>query len=64
MRLYRIKHVTEITALSRSTIYRLIAAKKFPRPIHPSPGTAAWLDQDIYAWLDRQRNQHQQKQQA
>lgn len=37
--------------LSRQTVYRLIAAGKFPAPIRLSPGCTGWLLSDIAAWL-------------
>jgi prophage regulatory protein len=32
---------------SRATIYRLIAAGKFPRPVKVSPGRNGWPDYEI-----------------
>jgi predicted DNA-binding transcriptional regulator AlpA len=50
--LHRIKHVVEVTGLSRKTIQREIAADRFPRPVHPTAMTTAWRSDELQAWLD------------
>jgi prophage regulatory protein len=50
-RLLRIAEVRERTALSTSTIYRLIAAGKFPGSIKLSERATAWLESDVTAWI-------------
>jgi prophage regulatory protein len=37
--------------LSHSTIWRLVRAGKFPRPIQLSPRAKGWRASDIEAWL-------------
>jgi len=37
--------------ISRSALYRLIAAGKFPKPVHPLPGVSAWLESTVDAWM-------------
>ena len=39
---YRLKEVTRITALSRSTVYRRIAEGRFPEPVHLGGRASAW----------------------
>ena len=41
----------QITALSRTTRWRLERAGKFPRRRKISPGTIGWLRSEIAAWL-------------
>lgn len=48
----RIKFVVAATALSRATIYRLIASGNFPLPCHPTPHTTAWRLSVVREWLD------------
>ena len=57
-KIFNIKSVIEITALSRSTIYELINPKSkyydpsFPKPLHLTQNRIGWLSKDIYAWLE------------
>jgi len=47
----RRRAVEEITGLSRSTIYALIAEGKFPRPVKLSVRAVAWPESAVAAWL-------------
>lgn len=48
----RLPAIMAITGLSRSTIYRLVAAGQFPPPIHPlGPRTSMWLGSEVEGWL-------------
>lgn len=49
-RLLRRKEVERETGLSRPTIYRQIAAGKFPRPRRIGVQAVAWLSSDIEEW--------------
>ena len=46
----RLQAVIRVTGLSRSTLYRLIADKRFPRPVRLGPRAVAWRRSDIDAW--------------
>lgn len=46
----RLQAVIRVTGLSRSTLYRLIAHKQFPRPVRLGPRAVAWRRADIEAW--------------
>ncbi len=37
--------------LSRSTIYRLMRAGKFPEPIRIGPRATRWQKRELYEWL-------------
>jgi prophage regulatory protein len=39
------------TGLSRSTIYALIAARKFPKPVQLGPRAVGWLEDEVAAWI-------------
>ena len=47
----RLDKVKEITSLSKSTIYRLIAEGEFPRQIQIGKRAVVWVRSDIQAWL-------------
>lgn len=48
----RMPSVIQITGLGRSTIYRLIADQKFPRPVRLGPRAVAWRRIEIDEWSD------------
>jgi len=39
------------TGLSRSTIYELVSAGRFPAPIQLTDRTVGWLDREIEDWI-------------
>ncbi len=43
------------TGMSRATIYRRIAAARFPKPIPMDGNIAAWRDRDVIEWLANPR---------
>ena len=51
-RLIRIKQVIEITGLSKTTIYDLGHAGGFPKPVPLSERAVAWVEAEIYAWIE------------
>ena len=46
-RLIRLPEVKRKTGLSRTTIWREVRAGRFPPPVEMSPGTRAWVDDEI-----------------
>jgi len=44
------KTVEKLSGLSRATIYRLIKAGKFPRPLSIGTGSVRWRQSDIISW--------------
>ncbi len=46
----RIKDVCGKTGLSRSAIYSLVAADKFPAPRRLTPRTTAWVAEEVEHW--------------
>lgn len=44
------KIVEKLSGLSRASIYRLIKAGKFPRPVSIGTGSVRWKQSDIIAW--------------
>lgn len=51
-RMVRIREVSYLTGLSRTTIYERMARKDFPRPVILGPKSVAWKCSDIYQWID------------
>ena len=54
MKVLRIKALIDLTGMPRSTIYKYIAEGKFPKPIPLGIRNVGWLDEEIFAWLQRQ----------
>jgi prophage regulatory protein len=46
----RLPAVTKATGLGRSTIYRLVANRAFPPPVHLGPRAIAWRWTDLEQW--------------
>ena len=44
------KTVEKLSGLSRATIYRLMKAGKFPRPLSIGTGAVRWRQSDVIAW--------------
>lgn len=50
-RIFRMKELCQTYGLSRSTIYRLIDAGRFPKPIKISAKAVGWISTDLDEWL-------------
>jgi prophage regulatory protein len=48
---FRMRDVLRITALSRPTLYRRIAAGRFPAPVHLGGRACAWSHGALQAWV-------------
>ena len=48
----RMRSVVRMTGLGRSTIYRLVAERKFPSPVRLGPRAVAWRLADVDRWSD------------
>lgn len=48
----RRKQVQERIGLGRSSLYALIAANQFPRPVQLSTRAVGWREGDVTAWLE------------
>ena len=49
----RLTEVIEMTGLTRSTIYRKIAAESFPRSVHLGPNSVAWIESEVHEWMTK-----------
>ena len=51
-RLIRMRELTRLVGAGRSTIHRLVADGRFPRPIYPYGNRiAAWRSTDVQQWI-------------
>lgn len=48
--LIRLPQVKALTGLSRSGIYRLVAAGDFPAPVKLGERSVAWSEEEVAAW--------------
>jgi prophage regulatory protein len=49
-RILRRPEVERATGLARSTIYDLMAANKFPKPVSLSGGAVGWIESELADW--------------
>lgn len=49
---FRLRDVLRITSLSRPTLYRRIAARRFPAPVHLGGRACGWASAALQAWID------------
>lgn len=52
LKITRLNGVKNMVCLSRSTIYSLMAAGKFPKSIPLGERSVGWLESDIQAWIN------------
>ena len=58
----KLKDVITQTTLSSSTIYRLVQAGEFPKPIKLAAHASGWLESDIEDWIEsRQKARFDEK---
>lgn len=50
-RLLRLPDVIRATGLARSSIYDLIAAGRFPRPVPLTATARAWREDEVQQWI-------------
>jgi prophage regulatory protein len=51
MSLIRIHTVKELTSLSKSSIYAMVAVGKFPRPIKIGARASAWVKSEVQDFI-------------
>ncbi|MEC8925775.1 MAG: AlpA family transcriptional regulator [Pseudomonadota bacterium] len=51
MRLLRLNEVKAKVGLSRSSIYRRIESKEFPRPVSLGGRSKGWIDAEVDEWI-------------
>lgn len=50
---YRLPNLIEQIGLSRATIYKMVKAGTFPKPIKLGVRAVGWLETDIDEWLEQ-----------
>lgn len=55
-RLLRLPEVEHLTALKKSSLYRLIQEGKFPRGIRLSARATAWSEKQVCDWVEERKN--------
>lgn len=58
MKILRVKEVSELLSLSKSTIWRLRREGDFPEPLKLGPKSVGWYESDVTAWI-KSRNRLQ-----
>jgi prophage regulatory protein len=53
MRLLRLAAVEAKASIRKSEIYEQIRQGDFPRPVHPSPKSSAWVESEVDEWIAR-----------
>ena len=49
---FRLPQVLQATALSRSTVYAMMADGRFPKPMKLGERAVGWSEAEIAAWLE------------
>lgn len=60
-RFLRINDVMATIGLGRSTIYRMVGAGSFPKPIKLTVQTTGWWQRDVDAWMRDRRHKCPQR---
>jgi prophage regulatory protein len=63
VRFIDVAEVTAVTMLSRSQVYRLMAAGKFPQQVKLSAQRSVWAEHEVQAWMQERLAARQQPQQ-
>ena len=61
MRFIKINQVSEITTLSRATIYRLIKKGEFPSQIKLAERSSGWVEQEVLEYLNNKIQKSKEK---
>ncbi len=51
MRIVRLKEVSNVTGLARSTIYKYVSEGNFPKPVPLGDQCVGWLENEVQAWI-------------
>ncbi|MBO2581740.1 helix-turn-helix transcriptional regulator [Shewanella algae] len=52
MRLIKLKEVLNLTALSRASVYRMMADGKFPSSVSLGERSVGWVEEEILNWIE------------
>jgi prophage regulatory protein len=48
----RRSEVLHVTGVSRATLYRMLKAGNFPRPVELTENTVGWLQSSVKTWIE------------
>lgn len=51
IRIIRMKELTQLIGLSRTTVWRLVRSYDFPAPVSLSANSIGWNSDQIYEWI-------------
>ncbi len=51
MRIIRLKEVSNVTGLARSTIYKYVSEGNFPKPVSLGDRCVGWLESEVQGWI-------------
>jgi len=51
-RILRLPEVIKNTGLAKSTIYKMVARREFPKSISLGVKVVGWLESDVQAWIE------------
>ncbi|MCG6340593.1 AlpA family transcriptional regulator [Vibrio fluvialis] len=51
MKLIRQKEVTEMTGVSRASVYKLMAVGRFPKSVSLGERAVAWVESEVQEWV-------------
>lgn len=51
MRILRRRDVEAMCGIKKSTLYELMGAGSFPKPIHLGSRVTGWIESEIVAWI-------------
>ncbi|MCW8331953.1 AlpA family transcriptional regulator [Photobacterium sp. SDRW27] len=51
MKLIRQKEVTEMTGVSRASVYKLMAVGRFPKSVSLGDRAVAWVESEVQEWI-------------
>ncbi|AOE49263.1 helix-turn-helix transcriptional regulator [Kangiella sediminilitoris] len=60
-RVLRLKDVMAKLGVSRSTVYKLVADNKLPKPISLGARSIGWIEKSIDSWLEKQEEKANQR---
>lgn len=59
-RFLRLKEIRQRIGLSQSTIYRMMKDGTFPPNVSLGPGTSAWLESEVEAWISSRQSEERE----
>jgi prophage regulatory protein len=51
MKIIRLKDVIDATGLARSTIYKYISERTFPKPVSLGDRCVGWVESEVHDWI-------------